>query len=191
MSSKAYQEWIETRSKALDEMAQAHTAVGGIQRGRRYATQQINQSYAVLIAAQFQGFCRDLHSECVDSLVVNLVPASTHSLMTIEFTWNRQLDHGNAKPSSLRFDFGRLGIDVWPRVDAHAPTNARLRSELESLNLWRNAIVHQDLDPAKLGGTTLRLSRVKKWRRACTKLARSLDEVMRQHLKFLTGVSPW
>ena len=44
------------RARALDEMAEAHAAVGGTARGRRYTTQQLNQAYAVLLAAHFQGF---------------------------------------------------------------------------------------------------------------------------------------
>jgi hypothetical protein len=63
---------------------------------------------------------------------------------------------------------------------------------LEELNLWRNAIVHHDFDRARLGGTTiLRLQRVRRWRGACNRLARSFDEVMRRHLQNLTGSSPW
>jgi len=48
---------------ALDEIEAAHASVGGTGPGRRYATQQINQAYALLIASQFQGFCHDLHTE--------------------------------------------------------------------------------------------------------------------------------
>jgi hypothetical protein len=63
---------------------------------------------------------------------------------------------------------------------------------LERLNHWRNAIVHQDLDPAKLGGsTTLRLAHVRQWRRACHRPARSFDAVLRHHLLTQTGVAPW
>lgn len=48
---------------ALGEIAAAHTAVGGQGSGRRYATQEINHAYAVLLSSQFQRFCRDLHTE--------------------------------------------------------------------------------------------------------------------------------
>ncbi len=55
MPSIAYRHWRTSRAKALDEIAHAHAAVGGTQRGRRYATQQINRAYAVMLASQFQG----------------------------------------------------------------------------------------------------------------------------------------
>lgn len=192
MPSTSYQEWTTSRSKALDEMAQAHAAVGGNERGRRYATQQINRSYAVLLASQFQGFCRDLHSECVDNLVRSLTPASLQPVVRAEFTLNRQLDSKNAQPASIGSDFGRLGIDFWTQVAALDAANPTRKTVLDRLNAWRNAIVHQNFDPAKLGGTkTLHLKDVKLWRRDCGYLARSFDTVMRTHIHSLTGVFPW
>ncbi len=192
MPSNSYREWATTRGNALDEIAQAHAAVGGTSRGRRYATQQINRAYAVLLASQFQGFCRDLHSECVDYLVNTITPVPLQSVIRQEFTQNRQLDRGNARPGSIGADFGRLGIDFWPEVENHHPDNPARKKTLEDLNGWRNAIVHQDFDPTKLGGTTtLQLQRVRQWRVACCLLAQSFDEVMRHYLQPLTGVSPW
>jgi hypothetical protein len=66
MPSTSYRRWTTIRSSALDEIANAHSAVGGTGPGRRYATQQINQAYAVLLASQFQGFCRDLAHQDFD-----------------------------------------------------------------------------------------------------------------------------
>jgi hypothetical protein len=63
---------------------------------------------------------------------------------------------------------------------------------LEELNTWRNAIAHQDFDPAKLGGTkVLRLSLVRQWRSACNGLAVAFDAVMCHHLSVLSGTMPW
>src|SRR5437870_3298320 len=69
MASLSLQHWLAARGTALDEIEDAHRHVGGSGPGRRYATQQINQAYAVLLASQFQGFCRDLHTECVEHVV--------------------------------------------------------------------------------------------------------------------------
>src|ERR1700720_560036 len=104
MPSVSYRRWMTTRANSLNEIAQAHVAIGGTARGRRYATQQVNQAYAVLLAAQFQGYCRDLHSECVDHLVA-AAPLSLQPILLAELTWSRQLDRGNAHPSSLSADF--------------------------------------------------------------------------------------
>jgi len=194
MPSASYRRWATSRAKALDEIEIAHAAVGGTGRGRRYATQQINQAYVVILASQFQGFCRDLHSECVDHLVntIGLLPAlRLHG--GAEFTRGRQLDRGNAQPASIGADFGRLGIDFWTEVEQAHQRNADRKKRLDLLNNWRNAIAHQDFeDPKKLGGRIiLRLAEVRYWRLACKCLARTFDEVMRLHLRALTGASPW
>jgi hypothetical protein len=42
MPSLAFQTWDAERRKRLDEIARAHRVVGGIKRGRRFATNQIN-----------------------------------------------------------------------------------------------------------------------------------------------------
>ncbi len=193
MPSTSYQRWARARATALDEIEQAHAAVGGTGPGRRYATQQVNHAYAILLASQFQGFCRDLHSESVDHLVTTLAPSpSLLPLVRAEFTRGRQLDRGNAQPSSLGADFGRLGIDFWAVVDARDARGPARRTALEALNSLRNAIAHQDFDPARLGGTTsLLLAEVRRWRGACNRLAQTFDGVMCAHLVSLTAAAPW
>jgi hypothetical protein len=193
MPSISYRHWRAARLRMLDEIAGAHAAVGGSARGRRYATQQINRAYAVLLASQFQVFCRELHLECVNRLLsVMAPPAPILSLLVAELTRGRQLDRGNAQPSSLGADFGRLSMDFWDDMEVHEPTTILWKQDLEVLNEWRNAIVHQDFTSPRLGGImNLRLVTVRKWRRSCSRLARAMDEVMRVHMQGLTGVSPW
>lgn len=192
MPSTAYRRWTFERAAALDQIAQAHAAVGGTGRGRRYATQQVNHAYAVLLASQFQGFCRDLHSECVERIVAAILPATFHTTIREEMTWNRQLDRGNAHAASVGADYGRLEIDFWAEVDAYNSRTPAVRAELDRLNAWRNAIAHQDFDPARLGGTTvLRLARVRRWRSTCSRLARDFDGVMGHYLRRTTGTAPW
>jgi hypothetical protein len=193
MPSTAFDYWATTRRIALDEIERAHAAVGGTAPGRRYATQQVNQAYAVLLASQFQGYCRDLHSECANFIVRIVAPPPTlRRLVQDEFSRGRQIDRGNAQPGSLGADFGRLGIDFWDEVDGFDPQCVNRRRQLQVLNDWRNAIAHQDFDPTVLGGTTtLRLQQVRKWRVACHGLAVVFDEVMRQHLQALAGRPPW
>ncbi len=63
MPSHSLTKWNAERAEALDKIEDAHATVGSTERGRRYATQQINYSYTALLSSHFQGFCRDLHSE--------------------------------------------------------------------------------------------------------------------------------
>jgi hypothetical protein len=193
MPSIAYRDWTTTRAAALNEIARAHVAVGGSKRGRRYATQQLNCAYAVLLASQFQGFCRDLHKECVDHVLAVSVPdLGFRPLIQAEFLRGRQLDRGNAQSGSIGADFGRLKMDFWAVAAAHDPRNAGRRPNLDMLNAWRNAIAHQDFDAARLGGTTtLRLAQVRRWRGICHRLAQSFDETMRLYLLGVILFSPW
>jgi hypothetical protein len=193
MPSRAYRQWNRIRAAELDEVETPHTLLGGTARGRRYTTQQINRAYAVLLASQFQGFSRDLHTESIDHLVAVIPHLGFRAAMRQELLWNRQLDSRNANQATVGGDFGRLGIPhFWVQVDAVFANNRLRRQGLDELNSWRNAIAHQTFDPAALGGSTsLRLARVQRWRRGCNRLARSLDQVLRDYIQSVTGNYPW
>ena len=193
MPSLSFNLWNTDRRAALDQIAAAHAAVGGAGPGRRYATQQINQAYAMLLSSQFQGFCRDLHSEAVDHICGPVAAGNSRMLLLrIRFTTGRKLDMGNPNPGNLGADFGFFNLPLWPALNSHNPANNARNQVLGTLNEWRNAIAHQDFDPAKLGGrTAVRLSDVKHWRRTCEDLATDLDFVVGAHVATITGASPW
>jgi hypothetical protein len=183
---------VTRRAKAWNEIESAHAAVGGTGPGRRYATQQINQAYAVSISAQFQRFCRALHSEAADALAAAVSPRNLHDILQSRMLEGRKLDVGNPNPGNLGSDFGRLGFDFWQAVINLDTKNASRKNQLEQLNAWRNAIAHQDFNPAKLGGIMLlRLINVRRWRSMCGSLSLSFDEVTRQRLASILGTSPW
>jgi hypothetical protein len=191
MPSNALESWLGERAANLDQIRDAHARVGGTQRGRRYAIDQIVHAYAMLLSSQFQGFCRDLHSESVDH-AVGTVALEFQSILRTLLIQGRKLDGGNPNPGNIGADFGRFGLSFFPAVQADFHRNDRRQEMLEDLNRWRNAIAHQDFDPAKLRGPiTLHLSNVQGWRRAINRLAQSFDSVMRSHVYLLTGFYPW
>ena len=192
MPSGSLQAWGRVRQAALDELEAAHTRVGGTGRGRRYATQQINQAYAVLLSSQFQGYCRDLHSECADYFVQSVPAGLLRTALRNVLVQNRKLKTGNPNPGNIGEDYNRFGLSFWDEVKNLDLRNQARQNRLEDLNAWRNAIAHQDFDPAKLGGRiVLRLQQVREWRNACNQLADAFDEVMRSQLQAVNGVSPW
>lgn len=192
MPSKSLQRWNTTRIAELDEIANAHLQVGGGDRGRRYATQQINHAYTMLLSSQFQGFCRDLHSEAVDYIVRSVTPLTLRAVLRSEFTLHRKLDRGNPNPSNIGSDFNRLGLKFWDQIRAQNRLNHGRIGHLEDLNRWRNAIAHQDFDPAQLGGTiNLRLATVRRWRQACEQLAIAFDAIIGNHIAQIAGTRPW
>lgn len=192
VSSSSLTTWRTDRATSLDEIVTAHRAVGGTGPGRRVATQQLNHAFAVLLSSQFQGFCRDLHSECARYLIRGATPANLIPILEAEFVQGRKLNKGNPNPGNIGADFARFGLKFWDHVLQLDPQNSLRKSALELLNEWRNAIAHQDFDMTKLGGiATLQLGQVKRWRVACDGLAVSFDEVMRQYLTSILGASPW
>ena len=191
MPSVSLNRWRTLRADRLEQVEVGHTAVGGTGRGARYAREQLNRSYCVLLAAEFQGFCRDLHDEAVVAMVAHL-PPSFRVIVAREFARGRQLDRGNASPSTLGSDFTRLGFECWQEFDTAEPRGPTLRRRLEEMNVWRNAIAHSDFDPRRLGGRMLlTIARVRRWRRALNRVARVLDRVVADHIQQTTGVRPW
>lgn len=184
--SAAYQLWRTVRATQLDEIEAAHGALGGHGRGRRWATQQINHAYTVLLCSQFQGFCRDLYTECMDRLVLSVSPDILGRMLREELTRGRRLDRGNPTPEHVEADFKRFAMDFWNDVVGYDPRNAARRDKLLALCRWRNAIAHQDFTRRQLEPTDVTLSSVRSWRRACRGLAFSFDHVLSDHILSIT-----
>ena len=191
MPSQSLHQWLGERTAILDEMEAAHRSVGGVGRGRRHATEQINHAYSVLLSAQFQGFCRNLHSECADSVARVVVPGNLGPVIRQLLLQGRKLDSQNPNPGNLGSDFGRFSLLFWDDVRRADVRVDKWKDDLEELNVWRNAIAHQDFDPVRLGATALRIFRVRSWRRSCNGLAQVFDRVMRNHVFTLVGQYPW
>ncbi|HEU0055489.1 MAG TPA: hypothetical protein VFQ39_20015 [Longimicrobium sp.] len=192
MPSKALHTWNTSSRRALDEIVAAHAALVRARRGRRYATRQVNHAYVVLLASQFQRFCRDLHTEAVGHLVAQIGSVSIATIVYGRMTGGRKLDVGNANPGNIGSDFGHLDLNLWASVRGRDSRN-RVRQELlAELNAWRNAIAHQDFRHLGAGGAHhLRIDSVRRWRAACTALAVDFDAVVRLHLLTVTGTTPW
>jgi hypothetical protein len=130
MGSVSLQTWSSLRSAELDEIETVAVQEGGARRGGR-AAQQLLRGYTLLLSAQFQGFGRDLHSECVDALIQSISPGPLRLIVKDEFLWNRRLDQGNPTPGNIGSDFGRLGISFWREADAVSATAPHWRLQLE------------------------------------------------------------
>lgn len=190
MSSASLRKWEAARAADLDKIEAAHRAVGGENRGRRWATTQINHAYVMLLSSQFQGFCRDLHSEAVDKIVRAVTPTVLQNALRAEFAFSRKLDRGNPNAGNLGSDFGRIGIAFWKEVLASDARNEIRKDRIELMSKWRNAIAHQDF-PADLEPAVLTLRVVREWRGSCKGLARSFDRVLRRYIADVSGVAPW
>jgi hypothetical protein len=93
------------------------------------------RAYALLLSAHFQGFCRDLYTECALAVIAK-VRRTLRTLIEHQFTAGRKLDHGNPNVKNLRDDFERFEftLDLY-RAD---PANPPRLAHLDELNRWRN-----------------------------------------------------
>jgi len=197
MPSKALEHWRTGSRAELDEFARAHTAVGGEGRGRLYFTRQLNHAYLVAVAAQFQQFCRDLHSEAAQRIAGAVAQPDIGKALARLLIENRKLDSGNAHDGSLGPDFDRLGFSFLAEVSAIDPGNAARRRKLEQLNVWRNAIVHQNFVLKSHHVTLVKgtnpdhVTHVRMWRKNCDELAEMFDRVVRTYVSQVVGGPPW
>jgi hypothetical protein len=192
MPSRSLTTWYADARRALDEIEAAHRAVGRTGPGSRYAAQQINQAYVLLLSSWFQRFCRALHSECADQLVPYAAPIPIQVIFRRQMLLGRRLDTGNPNPGNIGSDFDRFEISFWPAVIAHDPQNKARQHLLAAMCVWRNAVAHQDFSRPELGGRDqLTLAEVRRWRQACEYLAVDFERVMYDYLSGITGNAPW
>lgn len=197
MASAALSTWRVARARRLDELLGAHERVGGAERGRRTRTEQINWALVLRLAAEFQGFARDLHGEGVGTFAewaANGNPGLERTVRT-SLTVGLKLDRGNAEPGSLGDAFGRLGVDWWPTLANRDERTPLRQQQLERLNRARNAIAHarlDELDILRSEGYPPTLATVRSWRSALSGLATTMDNVLAVHLSNLFGRNtPW
>lgn len=197
MSSAAYAAWTGARAHRLDQLITAHIAVGGSGPGRRWETEQLNWALTLMLAGEFQGFCRDLHDEAVDFLVniVSLSPA-VESVLRSQLTRDRKLDRGNARPETLREDFLRFGFDLRAAINAAQRVRGpRCWAGLSKLNSARNAIAHANhaaLVSLQQEGYPINKRTILRWRGQLDALAQKMDDVVAAALDVLLGAGrPW
>lgn len=191
-TSQALERWQSERCGALDSLEHVHGKTTEKRRGRQYATEHLNLALFVSLAAQFQGFCRDLHDDAATQIAASLAPGNDDQIPIVlnSFIRKRQLDFGNAHYKSLGDDFAILGMTFWQDVKSTYPSHGvRWHRTLDTLNGVRNAAVHSE--PAKLARARadqpLTLRTFRRWRSSLNGAATGFDKVVGAYLLDLTG----
>ena len=140
MPSASLQHWQNERLPRLNEVQSQLAASQALVPPNPRLSEENVRGYIVLLSAHFQGFCRDLHSESAQ-IVVLRVRLSLQVLIQAQFSANRALDHGNPNLQNIRKDFERLefAMDL-PGAD---PGNPGRLHDLSELNKWRNIAAHR------------------------------------------------
>ena len=136
------------------------------------------RSYVMLTCAHFQGFCRDLYTECTQ-IIVGAAPETFRTLIQRQFSAKLALDQSNATEQTITVDFGRIVFNLDLSM-AH-PRNRRRLDDLRELNRSRNLAAHHIPLPA--GTSFPDLVTIRGWKHSCDGLAASLDEVLYNELR--------
>lgn len=144
------------------------------------------RGYVLLLSAHFQGFCRDLYTECAQ-IIVSKVRVRLRLLIQDQFTAYRKLDHGNPNLQNLKEDFERFDFTL--DLGAADPANVARLQGLAMLNRWRNVAAHHGMVSA--GMPPLDLLSLQAWRNSCDGLATSLDGIMYNELRRILRRVPW
>lgn len=197
MTSLALRTWRDLRVRHLDDLLIAHRLVRGQAPGRRRRMAAVNAALVLRLAAEFQGFVRDLHDEACDVFVAWIAPGNTIVQQVTDgmLRFERALDRGNATPGAIGRDFGRLGLRIWGEMNVSDRRARGLNQSLERLIAVRNALAHAD--DAKLAalremGCGVLLGTFHRWRRDLDELARMLDAEVGSWIgKAFNRESPW
>jgi hypothetical protein len=147
------------------------------------------QGYVMLLSGHFQGFCRDLYTECAQ-ICAAIVPTGLRGTFQAQFAAELKLNTGNPTVENIRKDFERFGF-LLDLASADQANPVRV-THLGHLNYWRNAVAHQKATPAPLGvPAVLILADIQAWRASCNGLATSLDDIMHSELHRILRVAPW
>jgi hypothetical protein len=173
----------QTRLGAIDAQCVVSLAVTPAQPG---LVEENLRGFVLLLSAHFQGFCRDLYTECAQQIVQRTRP-TLRLLVQTQFTAHLRLDRGNPNLQNIDEDFARFGFT--PDLAAAAPGNTARLHDLAALNRWRNIAAHHSTVP--VGAPALHLPLLQAWRNSCAGLATSLDLIMYNELRRILRRSPW
>lgn len=186
MPSVALAQWQNDRTIRLNDV-DAHCAavIATVPPNPPFIDETL-RGFVLHLSVQFQGFCRDLYTECSQICIAQL-PAALQATVAAQFFAHLALENGNPNHSNITKDFDRFGF----ALNLHT-ANPRQVTDLGHLNKWRNKAAHQGTKPLAGGvPAVLTLPLVRNWRTSCDGLAVGLDGIMHQTLLRILGVAPW
>src|SRR5260370_30597395 len=112
MPSASLLRWQNDRMPRLTEVDTQCAASLAFARPQPNLVEENLRGYVLLLSAHFQGFCRDLYTECADIIVLR-VRASLQTLIRAQFAAKRRLDQGNPNVQNLKEDFERFRFNLY------------------------------------------------------------------------------
>ena len=147
------------------------------------------RGFVLHLSAHFQGFCRDLYTECSQIWIAS-IPAGLKATAQAQFSAQLALEKGNPSYDNIKRDFDRFGFSLNLQIAQHQ--GGQPLTKLAHLNAWRNKAAHQGTQPLRQGvPTSLTLPIVQDWFTTCDTIAASLDGIMHSELSRILGIAPW
>lgn len=143
MGSPALRIWEATRLPRLRELATVYLAVAESDSAREWGTAQLSRSRFVVLVAEFQGYCRDLH-DAASQIHLERIDPSQRKMVGRLLRETRALQRRNPSRSAIGADFMRLDIHIVLELQQAKPESTRQLDRLDRLIGYRNAIVHGD-----------------------------------------------
>lgn len=165
---------LTDRLKDADQLMDAHRAVGGDQRGRRFEVEGLNRAAILMLSAHFEGYLEDVMAEALAAINPQLEA--------------KPLTRGFHNPWPDRIDelFAFIGMDKPSRsISWQRAGNATVRENLSKLVRTRNKLAH--------GTTGVRVykTEVTSLRKYVEGFAQRFDAAVRARVHELTGTPPW
>lgn len=186
MSSIALQHWQNDRGARLTEIETHCAAAAVLVPPNALLAEESLRGYAMLLSGHFQGFCRDLYTECMQVFALH-APLPLQATIQAQFTSEMKLNSNNPTVETIRKDFERFDFPLDFVTD---PANGVRMTHLGHMNKWRNAVAHQKVG-APIGIPPLTLAGVQSWRMSCNGLAIWLDGILYNEMHRILGAAPW
>ncbi len=139
MPSASLTLWRNDRTPRLNEVDIQCTSSHAIVPANPNLVDENIRGFILLLSAHFQGFCRDLYTECAQ-IIASRVRPTLQVLVQQQFTAHRSLDHGNPNIENIKKDFNRFGFSL--NMAACDPANhARLERLTIGLRMRHTAPV--------------------------------------------------
>jgi uncharacterized protein YutE (UPF0331/DUF86 family) len=185
--------WQGAAQDVFGELELAHRAVHG--RGQPFLTRQIAYAYVTALAAQFQLYCRSVHTETAEALAGSVSNDPLAQVLEARLVSGRWLDRGNPTASNLGSDFGRFDLRLWDVLQTFDRRNQQRRERLDALIGWRNAIVHGDIDRKKEEGRLdpleITLKVCQNWNTTLSELILTIEKILTAHCVNFGIGKPW
>jgi len=147
------------------------------------------RGYVLHLSAHFQGYCRNLYTEC-SQIWMGAIPVALQATAQAQFSAQLALEKGNPTYVNIKRNFNRFGFLL--NLQTTHVGGPQQVTDLGHMNNWRNKAAHQGTQPLGSGvPPTLTLPVLRDWRMSCDGLATALDSIMRAELLRIMGIAPW